>query len=607
MAQPRRIRLHFPLGGINRRRAYAQQPPYTTPYAINVRPYDTGLKRERGGARPGLSNYATVSGVDYLAEITTAGGTARLLAISGAVLHVDNGTGTFTGQGSALNSSVIPQIAVHGQKAYISNYGTTDVDMPQVCALAGSTAEWVADYYPLVVFSSGGTDYPVYQRNNVYPWIYDADGNAYPGWPHTTAGTAFGGNMYSSNTTFADTWAYNASHPGYPAGTKSYVMMTTDGELYDYDGSDERLVIESSALVGYAKGIVPQQNPLICRWQDRIVLAGSPAHVWYMSRAGDPLDWDYSRPADDFGRAVAGTTSEAGTVGDPIVALMPYQDDFLCFGCATSIWVLRGNPTAGGQITCVSRNVGVIQKNAWCYGPTTELVFLSQGGLYVIAPYPNQNPVALSEAIPNKLIDVASTSTVSMAFDADRRGLLVSVTPSSGTGSHWWFDWDSRSWWEILYNTTTNDHQPIAMARKGADVYLACKDGKIRYFNDSASQDDDKDIPTSLVIGPFPLARGIDEGIINTIDALLGDDSGDVDWSLHVGQTAEDAAKDASNDTNAVASGTWSAGQNYRDRPRRRGRWAAIRLEQTITSEAAQWYIEEIYADLLAKGVARKA
>src|SRR3970040_908715 len=55
--------LIFPIGGLNRNAAFQAQPPSTTPYCQNVRPFDVvnlasaqmhGM-RQRGGARPGLT------------------------------------------------------------------------------------------------------------------------------------------------------------------------------------------------------------------------------------------------------------------------------------------------------------------------------------------------------------------------------------------------------------------------------------------------------------------------------------------------------------------------------------------------------------------------
>jgi hypothetical protein len=67
--------LVFPIGGLNRAAPYQALPPFTTPYAINVRPYDvvagtatnppSGVPayRGRGGSRPGLIRFYDGNGV----------------------------------------------------------------------------------------------------------------------------------------------------------------------------------------------------------------------------------------------------------------------------------------------------------------------------------------------------------------------------------------------------------------------------------------------------------------------------------------------------------------------------------------------------------------
>ena len=48
----RPIDVAFPTGGLDRKGAYRQQKPYTTPDCCNVRAIDTIESRERGGSRP---------------------------------------------------------------------------------------------------------------------------------------------------------------------------------------------------------------------------------------------------------------------------------------------------------------------------------------------------------------------------------------------------------------------------------------------------------------------------------------------------------------------------------------------------------------------------
>jgi len=51
------ISIKFPLGGINLSRGFQAQPPGTTMQGINVRGFDAGTNRMRGGTRPGLTPF----------------------------------------------------------------------------------------------------------------------------------------------------------------------------------------------------------------------------------------------------------------------------------------------------------------------------------------------------------------------------------------------------------------------------------------------------------------------------------------------------------------------------------------------------------------------
>jgi hypothetical protein len=63
--------LHFPLKGLDLSQAFGLQPPDTTPVATNVRAYEPGTLRARGGQRPGLSKYITaqVNGSHLIQDI----------------------------------------------------------------------------------------------------------------------------------------------------------------------------------------------------------------------------------------------------------------------------------------------------------------------------------------------------------------------------------------------------------------------------------------------------------------------------------------------------------------------------------------------------------
>jgi len=68
VSKQRMLRISFPLGGLDRRVSYRQEPPYTTPDCLNVWPVGQIEQRIRGGSRPGLA-YAFDYALDSQSEI----------------------------------------------------------------------------------------------------------------------------------------------------------------------------------------------------------------------------------------------------------------------------------------------------------------------------------------------------------------------------------------------------------------------------------------------------------------------------------------------------------------------------------------------------------
>jgi len=72
--------LLFPVGGLNKRASFQQQPPYTTPDCLNVRADDAETERTRGGSRPGLkktlaSQIGGGNPIRMLGKVRESGGT----------------------------------------------------------------------------------------------------------------------------------------------------------------------------------------------------------------------------------------------------------------------------------------------------------------------------------------------------------------------------------------------------------------------------------------------------------------------------------------------------------------------------------------------------
>lgn len=368
-----------------------------------------------------------------------------------------------------------------------------------------------------------------------------------------------------------------------------------------YDPLHETVVIHSAS-----RGYVPAGCRLVCLYRDRIVYAGSDLlpHVWYMSRQGDPYDWDYSQ--EDSGSAIYSQPSVAGNLADPITALIAHGDECLIIGCYNSLWIVRGDPGYGGTVDQLSRKIGIVGSHAWCRTPDDMCVFLTPDGLYVMPAGCHGFPTSLSrERLPDDLLGIApEREHVTMEYDTLHRGIHIFITRYDGTpNTHWWFDWEAKSFWRVKLQ---GDHEPFCLHERVAwddvpVVLLAGRDGYMRYFDRDFQRDDqDHAIESYCYLGPFHMDRqGYFEGILNSLTATLGDESGPVNWELYVADSPERAFRAA-----ARESGTWSrGGMNYRVRPRARG--VAGILKVSNGSNNKRWFLERITAAFRSAGQRR--
>ncbi len=356
-------------------------------------------------------------------------------------------------------------------------------------------------------------------------------------------------------------------------------------------------------------GNVPIGCPLVCTYRDRMVLAGSPVapHAWYMSRQGDPLDWDYGAHDADAGRAVAGINTESGLLGDPIYALAASGDEYLLFMCENSTWILRGDPTYGGGIQSLDRNIGIVDKAAWCHGPSGEVIFLSRDGLYNIAAGGGSPQSMSRERIPDELLRLdRNVFEICLAYDVINRGVIISISgkTNGGTVRNFWYDWETKSFWPESPALTTYDATALlpfnATAAGDTGVYYGCRDGYVRKHNRWATRDDDDAYSSYVDIGPLRAGDVRNDGYVHELLGFVSQDSADVTFDLYVGDHHEQAQEA----TSAFYTGLWVAGQNYTHRPRARAGSFKVRLSNGETGKA--WSIESMTATLGPAGVQRK-
>ena len=325
-------------------------------------------------------------------------------------------------------------------------------------------------------------------------------------------------------------------------------------------------------------GSLPAKAYLGCLYRGRAVLSGNPEypHQWYMSRQA--YIWDYAYLAGDAQSPVVGNNADAGEVGDIIRALIPYKDDYLIFGCATTMWVLRGDPAAGGSLDEVDLTIGIFGANSWCFDGDGNLYFWGTNGVYIMPTGFGQVKCLTEKVLPDIINteDVnPSTHRITLGYDRRRKGILVCITLlTDGSNSNYWYDLRTGGFFPESYPDECGPYSMFYYAANDkdyADLLVGCKDGYIRKFLDTAKGDDDgvgADTPINsyctLPIQPLS-SDGDNEGkltsltVTNAGGAAGGTelDTDGVDYKLYVADDAETCLE------KMKATVTWATAQNY--------------------------------------------
>lgn len=589
------LRIPFPLGGVDARRGYMSSEPQTTRSAKNVVPDDSSEARTRGGSRPGLTKrYSTAldgppqylvrvsSGEDTRVYEYLVAGTAQNVFLgkstpSGTTLPI-----TYTESLSPVSGDILTEAGVElttedDVVLVIDEFNLGALDRGVVIEYAGSVIMGAQD---MVLATGSGTvgtssldsdavsDWTTLGIDNTIHWVDITSSSA-----NVRSGTYRITTVASGNLTLAA----NPLTSGTGPEAVTYTIRTGVRRL---DPGAPNI-----SLLTPTGGFVPVGTDAVAVYRDRVVWA--VGRTWFMSRQGDPGDYDYGADPEDPARAIAGNASEAGQPADPIVAMASAGFDYLIIFAENSIWNMRGDPGFGGQLFNISRTVGCVASRAWCYGDSTDIFFLSKDGLYYLPPNASGVPEALSpDKLPRELRGIdRDNHFVTLVYDPDDGGVLIFVVPRTGErGSHWWFDIDTKSFWPI--ELTNNSHQPVDAVTFGGSprrvrrVVLACIDGYLREW--TGITDDGLAIGSHLVLGPYPLSDEEDnEGIVSELVSILDEQSGTVTVKVYTADSAEQASQLAIDDASPVFSVNVTAGRSFTIRPRLRGVAVCFRLESS--------------------------
>ncbi len=283
-----------------------------------------------------------------------------------------------------------------------------------------------------------------------------------------------------------------------------------------------------------------------CIYRDRFVRPVSQAI--YASRQGAYTDWAMSADLSDVSRPFVIQLSEAGELGANITALIPHKDAYLLAATSTSLWAVRGDPTADGGLHNISRDVGLVGPKAWCRDHLDRYYFLSSHGLYTISADGSSLQSLSEDVIPEQLTGVTDADTV-LEYDHATRGVRIYIPTAS---VNWLFETERQGFWPF---------------KVGAGSHVA--------------------------IGPIRLNDGETYGRLLRMHGITATGSADVTWRVLVADTAEQVSANAKADiealvagntpANAHSSGTWTAGVNHRVYPRARGLFMILLLSASGT------------------------
>lgn len=457
-------------------------------------------------------------------------------------------------------------------------------------------ADWVIQQLDLIVWM-GGAVVQTSQSGRIVTLVAVSQGNVYS---VAAGGTAW---VQATNNT-GNSPPLNFTGIMQSAALNQKLWFADGVNWVYYDPSDNS-VNTWAATAGSLPVDASNNTPrLICAWRGRLALSGlieDPQNIFFPA-VGDPTDFDYSPASTTPTQAFALSTGPTGVVGDVITGLIAYTDDMMVVGADHSIWMLRGDPLYGGQLDLVSDAIGMAWGQAWAKDPYGVIYFVANR-MGIFSLIPGQQPVRISQAIESLLLDIDTGETTFRLVWSDRfQGLHVFATTTAAPASDTHFFWEQRTgaWWTDSYGD--ENFNPLTCVTFDGNLpedrvpLIGSWDGYVRAIDQDATTDDLQPISSSVVIGPL-LTQNLDMMLVKDLQAVLGEDSGDVTYAVYLGTSAEIALQGS-----PVATGTWRAGRNLTSPIRRSAHALYVKLTSTNP-----WVMEQIRARIATKGkVARR-
>lgn len=392
------------------------------------------------------------------------------------------------------------------------------------------------------------------------------------------------------------------------ARTSSASYDDTASEITTVAASQNWYVVDGAHLLkisGSTGAVTPittggaGQPPSGCRlvtlFRNRLVLSRttSDSQNWFMSKVGDYTNFDFTDEADDG--ALDGNASDAGTIQDAVTCLAPHRDEYMVMGYTDSVWIMHGDPRAGGRIDSLARGGGIIGPWAYAHDPEGNLYYLGRTSLMVIAAGGGV-PQNISRGRLARFLSRIDFSVyrVHMAWSVPNNGLWIFFTPaSSAATTHLYWDRTTDSFYPQQLPAA---HGPTCVRSLIGEVYedrqllLGCFDGFVRTFQPNWTTDDGTAINSYAKFGPIVLADQGEEAVINEVSLVVGVQSNShFVFEVFMGQNPQDSVADTSA---SLSINTTDTGRVIR-RDRMRGNTAVVKISNSAI--ARRWTFEQGY------------
>ena len=390
----------------------------------------------------------------------------------------------------------------------------------------------------------------------------------------------------------------------------------TDGRQYRQYDPVTNLITEYKST---SAGGIPSRCALIESWRGRIVLARSAdePHNWFLSKKDDATNFDFFPPVPGETDAVAGNNSPAGLCPDIINSVVPYSEDILVFGCDHSIWMLDGDPAAGGRLELISDITGMAFGRPWAKDPNGVLYFFgSRGGIFRWTPGGLPERVSLMK-IERQLQDVdLGDNYIRLIYNYADEGLHILQMPFGDGGSqltHWFHELKTQSFSQDFFGSSsvTNVQPTAAMVIDGdafddRAVLFGCEDGFVRRWDRDALSDDTEEdgttpVPIDAKVLFGPLQRDAEESSgmetqFTGLMVVLGENDDGARYELFASETPDSVG-------DVLRTGELKPGRNAPRWDRVTGPYCWLRLRNTAAEET--WSFERALIRASVAGLAR--